>query len=167
MEWETGICGCCCEDFGLWACAFVCPCVIYAQNLAMMRRQAVTSYVPLCDDNAVVPGCIHGAALYFGYVSPCFITGSLGSFGGVPVLMQCITRGNIRGAYKIKGCCCHEFRASQTAVYQAQCDCWEDLFFASCCMSCSLVQERRQLQKEVPHLTLLYPEFRNTMRVQG
>jgi Cys-rich protein (TIGR01571 family) len=174
MEWVTGICGCCCEDCGLWALAFVCPCVVYAQNLTMMRQKGLVSYVPFCDNQAVVPGCIYGAAFYASYVSSYLVNTWVGALCIVPVLMHCITRGNIREAYQIKGCCCHETRSAQTAVYQAQCNCCEDMCCACCCMSCSLVQQQRQLmlmhqeQEAHPHHEvplLRVPEHRNTMHV--
>jgi hypothetical protein len=69
MDWGTGICGCCCQDCGLWALALVCPCVVYVQNLTLMRQLGLVSYVPFCDNKAAVPGCLHGTAFYATYFS--------------------------------------------------------------------------------------------------
>ena len=131
-SWGTGICGCCCQDCGLWALAFVCPCVVYAQNLTLMRQAGVVSYVPFCDNQAAVPGCLHGTAYCATYLSSYFLQSGLGaSLCLVPILMQCVTRGNLRDAYHIG----------------AQCGCCEDFCCACCCMSCSLVQEHKQLMQ--------------------
>lgn len=161
-RWETGICDCCNGNCGLWALACVCPCVVYAQNLAMMREKGIPSNIPVCDNNAVVPGCIHGAALYSGYISSYFVTGGFASLGCVSVIMQCVTRGDIRNRYGIKGC----FQSTQPGACQACCNCCEDCCCASCCMSCALVQERVQLRKEA-RLAYFYPELHNSMFLPG
>ena len=119
MEWDTGICGCCDGACGLWACACVCPCVVYAGNLALIRQKQIQSTIPTCDNDAIAPGCVHGAALYAGYISSYFVSGGVVSLGCISVLMQCITRGDIRRQYQIKGCCCHDFRSSQLPACQA------------------------------------------------
>jgi len=156
-DWETGICGCCCQDCGLWALAFVCPCVVYAQNLTLMRQLGVVSTVPFCDNQAAVPGCLHGTAVCATYFSSYFVNSALSALCLVPIVMQCVTRGNIRDAYHIK----------------AQCSCCEDFCCSCCCMSCSLVQEQKQLmqnsnEEEWPHQhqnhLLPHPQHQNTMR---
>jgi Cys-rich protein (TIGR01571 family) len=158
MDWVTGICGCCCQDCGLWALAFVCPCVVYSQNLTMMRQKGIVSYVPFCDNQAAVPGCIYGSAFCASYISSYFVNSGLVGLCIVPIIMQCVTRGNIREAYQIR----------------AQCNCCEDFCCACCCTSCALVQQQRQLmhdhqQEEEElhhHQGLLHPQHRNTMHVQ-
>jgi Cys-rich protein (TIGR01571 family) len=102
MDWGTGICGCCCQDCGLWALALVCPCVVYVQNLTLMRQLGLVSYVPFCDNKAAVPGCLHGTAFYATYFSSYFVHSALGALCLVPIVMQCVTRGNIRDAYQIR-----------------------------------------------------------------
>jgi Cys-rich protein (TIGR01571 family) len=161
MDWGTGICGGCCQDCGLWALAFMCPCVVYAQNLTLMRPLRLVSYVPFCDNQAAFPGCLHGTPFCATYFSSYFVHSVLGALYLVPIVMQCVTRGNVRDAYQIR----------------AQCNCCEEFCCACCCMSCSLVQEQRQLMQypsdeEDGHWPLQHqgsllqhPRHKNTMRV--
>jgi hypothetical protein len=97
----------------------------------MMRQKGLVSYVHFCDNQAAVPACLYSTAFCANYVSSYFVNYGLGALCIVPIVMQCVTRGNILDAYQIR----------------AQCNCCKDFCCACCCMSCSLVQEQRQLMQ--------------------
>lgn len=155
MDWATGICGCCNQGCGLWALACVCPCVVYAQNLTMMRQRGIISYVPFCDNQGAIPGCVYGSALCGSYISAYVVNSALGTLFIVPIIMQCAARGNIREAYGIR----------------AQCGCCTDLCTTCFCTSCALVQQQRHLtdfqhEGEEPYQEgQLHPRHRNTMHL--
>ena len=133
-QWETGICWCCCTHCSECCLAEICPCVVYAQNLAQMKQKGIHSDIPVCDENGVVPGVVYCCALNSAVIGYMYLGWYVGSCSGIALCMQCVTRGNIRRAYHIED----------------NCGCCSDLCCSSSCTSCALVQEAQQLKQAVP-----------------
>ena len=129
--WKRGLCGCYDSHRCLCCVACVAPCVPYYANVYNLKDDC-------CDARTLA--CIHGAAFYAGIIAPpsvyCCTNTAYATVPAclllVPCVMQCVTRGNIRTDFNIKGDCC------------------EDACTVLCCYSCALVQEG----VEMDHLEL-------------
>jgi Cys-rich protein (TIGR01571 family) len=132
-SWEAGLCSFCCDgSCAHWAFAQICPCIVYAHNMATMKRKGIFSHIPTPDDYGLLPGLIHGIGLFDEQVFSLGFAGSSLHLCCLHRFMRCVTRQNIRHHYGIKGTFC------------------EDCLSTVLCSSCTLIQESKQLQKESP-----------------
>ena len=129
-RWSQDTCACCnsceCVEF-CEAC--ICPCLLLSNNLQAMQANGIKYLVPITDATRCGLACTHGVSFYSSWITGGLLSQYAASISCLAVLLQCGTRNRIRRAYDIPGNCC------------------EDCICSACCYSCSLLQEKAQLEK--------------------